>query len=225
MGIAVNLNSTISDCLARNNGDNGIRTGAASVVRGCAARDNGGDGIHAEGSVVDCSASDNSGNGIAAGTGSVVSRCSAEGNGVGIKGFSRTTVIDCHVAGSGTLGIELGDRSSVRGTDVINTNVVNDIDGILMGSDSLVIGNHVRGHVNGSGIIVSGDQNRVEANSVVNADIGIEIQGSNNLVIRNSTAETDNASIFIPLNPNTIGPTVDSLSIGASGNPHANYEH
>jgi hypothetical protein len=224
-GISTNLNSTLTNCVAYGNGGNGFRTGTSSVVTNCAAYDNGENGFQVDGSVTGCVAAENSLAGISGGAGAVISNCAVENNSVGINIFARGQVVNSRIDTSGATGVDLGDRSSLRDCEVTVTNVVNDIDGVVVADDCLVIGNVIRGHVNGDSIIVSGDRNRIEANMIVNADNGINVEGSNNLVIRNSFSDIDGDEIVVPLNPNTFGPTVTSANIGTSGNPHANYSH
>lgn len=225
-GIFVNLSSTVIGCSVHDNGENGIRTGVTSVVQSCSARGNGSEGILAIGSIVNCSAANNNLSGIYAGTSSVVSRCSLDGNHVGIRTSSQVEVLNCQISSSSMIGIDLGTRSTVRSCTVVTTNVISNIDGIIVGDNSLIIDNRVHGHVNSNGIRLDGNQNRVEGNVLMNNSVGLNITGtsSNNLVIRNSYVG-NTTSYTVPLNPNTIGPPVNSGNIATNDSPHANYVH
>ncbi|MBX7208720.1 MAG: right-handed parallel beta-helix repeat-containing protein [Verrucomicrobiaceae bacterium] len=116
-GISVGNQSTVSRCVVRGNGGNGISGGAHCVVLGCVAiGQTAGTGIilGQSGVVSDCTAAENSGNGISVSTGSVVSRCAARLNtGTGISTSIGSTVQGCAATSNGGIGIDVSSGSTV----------------------------------------------------------------------------------------------------------------
>jgi parallel beta-helix repeat protein len=110
---------TIQDCLAEENGSDGIFTGDASVVEDCVAKANVGDGIEVGDSstVTNCSARYNDGAGFTVHGGSTITNCSAgrnDGGGILCLEFS-CTVTSCTVVANDSNGITAPNGSIVTG--------------------------------------------------------------------------------------------------------------
>jgi parallel beta-helix repeat protein len=204
-------NGQFEDLLATNNGGSGIRIGASSTIKGCEGSYNALNGIEsaAYSNIVDCVAVGNSDNGINAGAGSTVTGCNATKNATD------------------------GVHASALGAGLVVTGCVtkdNNGDGIEVLASSLVEGNTAdqNGAVgDGAGIHVLSAGNRIENNNVTNNDRGIDIDAASNVVIRNSATNNGAAGVANEYSDivagNTVGPVVDSSTIGTSSNPHANY--
>lgn len=194
VGIKVDINGAVIDCVAEANAgvgivgaDNcvihhcqsigntgtsshGISVGNDAQISGCVARTNGGSGIVAgtSGELSDCVANNNSGIGINLGGGCTLSNCIASNN-AGSAGISVTagcTIINCIGNTNGDFGITVGDRNMVSGCTCNS----NQVAGIVAANDCVIINNHASqnggGGGGGSGIEVTGSNNRVEGNSV-----------------------------------------------------------
>ncbi|MHC4625127.1 MAG: right-handed parallel beta-helix repeat-containing protein, partial [Planctomycetota bacterium] len=190
-GLMAGLNAVVSGCTAKSNTGRGIDAHNHSTIIGCAAYDNGGKGILAFGNptVVDCTAAYNYG-GITA-EGGVIANCSASHNtyhGFSFCNLGPGTIVNCTARGNGDLGILLTSGSTARGcTSIANTN-----HGILAPSDCLIVGNLCQangaGATDAAGIYVSGCDNRIEGNNVTDNDRGIDVDDSNNIIIKNTAS-------------------------------------
>jgi parallel beta-helix repeat protein len=156
--------------IAQHNGQTGITTGffgSNAVVSNCVATANGGNGISVySGCVVEaCVATANGTNGIAGAPGSIIRGCSAvsnEGNGIYAD---LATVLDCNSSS-------------------------NDMDGLYVTDGCVIRGNRCRsngaGSTNdGANIHVLGNDNRIEDNTCLLADRGIEVSANGNILMRN----------------------------------------
>jgi len=165
-----------SGCLANGNGGDGIQAGVACMVLGCTAYDNGSAGISAMGgcTISDSTAYFNTGDGVAVLSGCTISGCTAYNNlGNGISATSGATVSGC-TARSNTL------------------------DGVRVSSDCHVLSNTCvfNGIGDGAGIHATSDSNRIEGNVCKSADRGIDVDGTGNIIMRNTcTANTINWTI------------------------------
>jgi len=63
---------------------------------------------------------------------------------------------------------------------------------------------------------------RLEGNNIAFCVIGIDVDGTNNLILRNSVRGSTTNDDIVP--GNTAGPIVTSAGIATDSNPHANYE-
>jgi parallel beta-helix repeat protein len=225
-GMDAGVNSTVIQCVAVNNFWRGIYAADGSVVQACTAADNGNTGIsvNAGSTVSDCSSTYNVG-GFSAGTGSTVSRCSARGNdGDGIDA-NQATIVDCTVQANSMRGIVATDGSTVSRC----TARANSQDGMLIGTGCRVSDNtcQFNGYNDaGAGIRVYGNQNRIEGNHVVNNDFGIQIQATNNIIIRNSAQS--NGTNYVFTGAQIFGPTnnlTDASGAITNSNPWANLSH
>ena len=200
-GMRVGNNSIITNCTAFSNGSSGISTaaGEGTVVRGCTATDNGTVGIlvGSGGTVIGCSCKDND-IGIQTIFGSTVSQCSAYSNTtVGIDVGDGSTVSDC-TASSNTTGIQVADRCRVVG----NTCASNSGAGILTDND--------------------GDFNRIEGNHVSGNGTGIDVDGVNNFVVKNTAIA--NTTAYAVVAGNHLAQIVSNPGMFfTSTNPWANF--
>lgn len=186
---------------------------STSSIRDCAAFGNAGPGIVLfDGTVENCTATGNGGGGIRAG-GAVVRGCSARENADGIVGG---VVVHCVAASNEGTGIE--------GTLVSQCTSSNNGIGIrASGFASIQNNNCINNEV---GIQVGGFANRVEGNHVQSGGAGIEVQGSRNMILRNSVWGTANGNFSIA-DGNTFGPVVnasgDLSAIENADHPWANF--
>src|SRR5690606_27504331 len=95
----------------------------------------------------------------------------------------------------------------------------------LAGGLCLVTGNRLRGSGTGisagKGIISTSFGSRIEDNHLTFFDMGVELSGSQNLVVRNSFSRV-NTAINAPTS--IVWPMVTNTTIATISNPHANYE-
>ncbi len=223
-GIETDISGNVVDCLASDNAGHGIQCGVGSTVARCTALANSLNGVQvSDGStVVGCTAQGNQGNaGIFASSLSTVRSCSAEDNAnAGIR-VNTGSVIEACTAGSND-----GNGIQTLGSCRVSANSVsfNVGHGIDAASDSLIIGNVCDGNgfasAFASGIYVTGEGCRIEGNSVLDNDQGLTVDGTGNLVIRNSASGNTNANYAI-LSGNMVGVTVvaptSGLLAGSSG--------
>lgn len=238
-------NLRIENGTVRDWGSTGINVLLSSnvVLRSLICAGNGGDGLTAARAVVsDCVAQDNGASGIAIGRGAI-DRCVSEGNdttgilialgtlsnseasnnmGSGIFADG-STVIGCLAFQNGADGIATGASSVIMSNSVFS-NVENGID---LSSNSCVAHNvcwaNGTGGV-GAGIFVSvGEGNRIEANNLLNNPIGIDIDGTGNLIIRNSAR--GNGTEFTVVAGNGLGDVIGGNGVIISENPWANIDY
>ena len=180
-GFVVQNNATMHNCLAQDNNGYGIAVHDSSTLTNCSAVGNAGVGGISTGAgctIIGCSARNNTNNaaisaGIMAGAGCVISHCTAIGN-TSSASFSATTgmgiytdkslIVDCTTNGNRGDGIRVEAQSTVRGCNSTQNGV--------SGQD-------------GAGIHAQGSSNRIESNNVTANDRGIDVIGSDNLVIHN----------------------------------------
>jgi parallel beta-helix repeat protein len=193
---------SITRCLAAGNGWGGLYLYTGSISHSV-ARGNGEDGIVAShAAVTDCLADNNEGSGIVAGD-STVTRCRVRENGQFGIAARGSTVIGCLSHRNTGDGIEIQSGGGVRDSVA----VLNRGHGFTAINASLLQGNtSIRNGWGGdaAGIYVSGDGNRIEGNHVKGNDRGIEVDGLDNVIVRNSaTVNTTNYDIVAG---NDIGP-------------------
>jgi len=221
VGIFLSTNGVIESCTATDNGTNGISVGNGCVVTGCTSYLNDSAGIASTGSatitdcsaysnaigfniglgstVIGCSARDNTADGFVVSSASVVSNCSAYSNGTdGIRAASTSvTISGC------TASFNVGDGIEVPG----NCHVINNIcDGNGVGAGT------------GMGIKATGTDSRIEGNSLMRNDIGLDVQLSGNFIVRNTAAGngTFNYQIIANNKVGTIVSAPNSLAINGS---------
>ena len=142
-------------------------------------------------------------------------------NGYGITALADSVVESCVVTAS-PKAIAVNANSIVRDCSVSDATdtAIN-----LLGGLCHVTGNRLRGSPTGTsagkGIVSASFGSRVEANHLTFFAVGVELSGSQNLVVRNSFSRT-NTAVAAPTS--IVGPMVTSATIATSSNPHANYE-
>jgi parallel beta-helix repeat protein len=198
-GITVPADSIVVDCISRNNSGYGIATASVSTIRGCTVSGNGLFGINAVGScmVTECLASSNSDAGISAGAGSTVTNCTATLNG-GTPGALNSD------------GINVGPNSSVIDCSADQ----NWSDGIQGSGNCRIVGNNCIANGNGgdgAGIHTSGTRNLIDGNHTIGNDRGIDVDGEDNVIMRNTASNTINYEIVAN---NRVGAIVSAPNSG-----------
>ncbi len=207
-GIRVGYGMTVRNCFVRGNAV-GITSdfGATSIID-CVALLNRGNGIRSfvNSTIERCSSRFNQGNGIEGGFGCVIRSSTTSNNTLyGIYAFNACNVLDC-VSGSDTVA------------------------GIGIQFDSLARGNICSLSSSGVGIFCIDRRNRIEGNHVSSNRIGIQVVGSNNIVVRNTATANSQGDFSIALG-NTFGPIVnasaggDLSTISGGNHPAANIRH
>ncbi len=231
---------------------NGIRSGRGCLVRACSARGNGEHGFEGDYAVnfVDCQATSNTGtgfrvtsnssargctawangqDGISIGLGSVAVDCTSSSNGgSGFTTALSSSVLDCSAYDNLGSGIRLGDASTARGSTCGYNG---------LGAANTGYGIHVAGHEcrvennhcdnNDVGVFVAGHRSRIDGNSCMSNNTGFDIDGLDNLIIRNTASASGGANYSIVAG-NSVAPrvgVVDSdgwTGIGNSDHPWAN---
>jgi parallel beta-helix repeat protein len=218
---------TVVGCMATGNAGAGI---SARVASQCTVESNSGIGLEAA-TASDCSASSNGADGILAKT---VSRCDSalnSGNGISADGVVGSNIADSSASSNVGDGIVANQGSTVKNCTVRK----NEGNGIrALGSCSLLSNtcdSNGFGAANAAGILVTGTGTRIEANHVTSNDRGIDVDGTRNLVIRN-TAHNNGVNYSIVTN-NIVGvivaapasTTINGSTGGAgigTGDPSAN---
>jgi parallel beta-helix repeat protein len=100
----------------------------------------------------------------------------------GVRVGGSSTVEGLSLSANSAPGLTVGD-----GSQVLNSLVVSQGDGIRVGGNTTVLGNTTLGASanQGSGILVSGTGSRIEGNVVSDHAIGIEIDGTGNVIDKN----------------------------------------
>lgn len=195
LGTQNTLNSLFTQVRSSSNAGRGFSIGQGSVIRDCVSHNNSGTGIEINAASVaaQCSAYGNGDDGIDAGAGSTVVNCVAfSNNDDGIVASLGCTIRDCTVRFSGGDGIQASSQC------------------LIIGNNCTFSGNDGG---NGAGIRITGNDNRIEANHCTQADRGIDIDATGNLIIRNTCAgNTTNWDIVAGNSVAPIVSAVDNLS-------------
>lgn len=203
--------SLIEGVTASSNGDRGIFVGEGCVVRACVARLNAGNGIHTytNAAIESCAAHENGFHGIVGGSGSAVTNCTAKDNtGIGII-VSAGIVSACAAYSNSSSGI------SASGTVSNCLSNFNGIHGISMSGAGLAFGNTCQGNgtdtTAGAGIAATSQRVRIEGNNCVSNDIGIDVNTTRCVIVRN-TCSNNTTNWSIDAN-NIYGPIVDRSAV------------
>lgn len=216
-GITAGSGSILEGCAAIYNTQRGIWSEGHGSLTDCTASENGGyDGIYggANASLNRCSASYNGSNGIATAQGCVLDDCVAEFNGYsGIVPGQNSIVKNCSSSHNTLDGIVADENSKVMDCTAINNtgHGINIAHGCVV-SGCVADGNGY-GDATAAGIFVSAGQNRIDENHVTMNDIGIKVDGANNLIVRNSA--NGNTSDYDIGPANGVGNIVTNLVGGA----------
>ena len=203
----------IEDCVIANIRGDGIRILTANsgdvtssgIIRGCVISRCGSDGIEM-------------GFNTATVRGVLIERCTIDQCGSsGINVASSGRILDCVANNNGMTGIRCLSRQMLITGCVAENNSTN---GIQVASDSKVINNVCDGNGaalgDGAGILVTGSGCHIEGNTVTDADRGINVTGSGNLIIKN-TASGNGTNYDIVVN-NRVGVIVlPPFSIAIAG--------
>jgi len=168
--------------------------------------------------------------GIEVGSASLVAESIAYGSGHhGIVADAGSIVRDCVVHNNTQNGIWATTYTSGQfiheGTLITGCNVdFNDRNGIRVDGHAYVLNNQIRysdslGVEGKAGIWVNGDGNRIEGNHITMNNIGIDLDGNNNLIIKNSLIDNPTCADVAP------GTTGNVFQIGstASAGHWANF--
>lgn len=223
IGIFGHLTS-VENCVSVGNGDVGIKTVGGSIVN-CTASLNLADGLRAfDGGVIADSASFNNQIGIIAVDGSVVKNCSTFNNfEIGISASNGSTVHACGVRGNFDAGVVLETGSSLIDSTISN----NLSDGVRAERGCRVENNTIDNHSAGAGVLVTGQNNRIDGNNITGGQTGVRVEGENNFVVRNTVSDIQNH--FQINTGNAFGPIVNVSGNGSmagaleADHPWANF--
>ncbi len=196
-GIVAGDGSMLSECLAQDNTGEGIRAGVGSTLASCVAVSNY-TGIYAyDGcTLTSCSASGNKVIGISANQGSTLTGCAASYNASnGINVAIGSTLTDCSAFYNAGDGFYTADGCTIiRCSAAYNAG-----DGIQISSRCRVenctaIANG-RGAGTGAGIHAPKTDSRIDGNDVKGNDLGLYVEGTGNLIVRNSSRDLNEISV------------------------------
>ncbi|MEM0983127.1 MAG: right-handed parallel beta-helix repeat-containing protein [Planctomycetota bacterium] len=205
-GILAGTGCTIVNCSTFDNNGEGIQTGVGCVIENCTAANNGNIGISlaSNGTIRGSNAYNNGSIGISVNINSRAIGCTSTSN--GSDGFSlnfNAQIIDCSANSNIENGIEGNDSALIEGCSAID----NRMNGIRVRNASTVRDNKCEGNGvgtnDGAGVFVTGVENRIDGNDVANNDRGIDVDGTRNLVIRNSASS--NGSNYTIVGNNSVG--------------------
>lgn len=226
-GMLTGQGASVESCTASFNKGLGIYVLEGSRVRDCTMESNAADGLYLDGGgceVIGCIAIGNGLNGVAAIYGGAISQSTAEHNGAdGMWSIAATTFVECRATLNQGDGIEAGEGSTVRHCIARE----NGQDGLRLAARVEATGNHAEKHHAGAGIRAAGGWVRIDGNTLAANAIGVRVEGTGCLVVRNgASASTTQAFDIAP--GNAYGPIVDVAGVGdlsqvpGSGHPLAN---
>jgi len=206
----------IEDLRVHGNGNNGVVVGGGSFVRDTSSTGNAVTGIVADvgTSVIGCTARNNASIGISLSSGSMATDCTAQFNGTGFDLALGSRVVHS-VSRLNTTGITGSDGVSIEECTVDrNTN-----DGIRVVSRGLVRGNVARANA-ADGIQATGNENRIEDNESSTNGVGIQVNGSSNLIIKNSVSGNTTLEYSVSAGNKFAPVSIDPATAG----PWANFD-
>lgn len=243
LGLATNV--IVKNIRASGNTEDGIRVGSGSLIKECVAEGNGRDGINAldSSSVLDSVARMNGIVGIRAHYRCTVSNCTASENITGILVDEDTTVVEstassntlygittslgghvinCTASDNGEQGIRaVSGYARIEGCSVSRNGEY----GISVTANCLIIGNNLyfngRGVSGGAAIFAEFGDNRIDGNHMTRNDIGIDVDGLDNLVVRNTAIYNTGLDYDIAAG-NEVGTIVSTI---AGAGPWDNFEN
>ena len=256
-GITAGTGSVIIECTATGN-NFGISASTGCKITSCNAYENTGTGIFgsAGSSVINCVSHANDGIGIEVGFGVTIADCSAAYNGShGYEASNATTITDCTAIASGGSGFFAYNNVIIRGCTAVDntlngidsqTNCTiedclsqgNTLDGIECGAYAVVRNNNCRGNGAdagvGAGIHATANDARIEGNYCSANDVGIDVDGSENVIVRNTCG--NNTQNFNFVANNIYGTIIDrtapataavagNAAAGTMGTTDANANH
>ena len=216
IGIAAGQSTIVRDCLAEDNGGDGVRTSFGALVQNCVSRNNNGSGFVLDlgGAIVNAVATSNGGSGIVvAGRGSITGCVARSNDDAGIDALS-SRITDC----VSTFNTGAGFDVSLGCVVTECQSFANQTHGFVVGSDCRVIDCSSNSNgttiADGSGVLVTGSDARIEGNTANDNDFGIRVTGSGNLIIRNSCSGQGTAYNIVA--NNRYGAIVDISAAGAA---------
>lgn len=233
-GITVSSNSTVTNCVSRQN-TTGIVVESACVLTGCASYDDGSTGLVANtGSVVqNCSVFNAGQVGIFADIGCTVIGCTARAcGGMGIRVDDGALVSQCSVTSNGDHGIYSGRSAMV----IVCNSSFNAGDRIRVKDRSIVRGNTLSTNGlngDGAGVAIFGADCPVEGNNCTGADRGVDVGFAGNFIVRNRCSGSTvnyllvSGNVCLVVNAATAG-NISSSSGGTapgSTDPNAHFSY
>jgi len=214
-GIHGGSSVSIANCVSQRNGQYGIYVFSCGVIDNCNCYDNDADGFYVgDGCILNSVSVNNASNGYALGVSVVAENCSAKDNdGHGFLAYYEAILRGCFARANNL------DGFNINRTSIIDCQAAyNDAHGIMAEDRCRVVGNSCNNNGwsgEGWGVLISGDNNRVEDNSVVDNDKGLVIDGRDNLVINNSASDNSNGSSnYVFGSGNALGTLVDMTASG-----------
>lgn len=210
------IGGRVQNVMANFNGERGIFVNDFFTIRNCQAAGNGVDGFRLDAgtTVMECIAVANGRHGFDLVAGNIASDCVADGNtGSGFSALSDNVVTGCVSIENLSDGILAQDENVLR--------------------DNSCMRNGVNSNPIGAGIQIGGANNRLEGNTCDRNEIGIDVDGPDNFIVRNVCSGNSLANWTIVAG-NTYGPIVvmpagaavsgDSAPGGVgSTDPNANF--
>jgi parallel beta-helix repeat protein len=181
--------------------------------------------------VSNSSATENSSSGFTIGAGGFISHCLAKSNGFdGIAMDNACSAMNCITSSNGANGIRTAIGCSV--VDCFAQG--NDDSGIQCSNTCLIRGNTCSDNGSVAGIFAVNTGNRIEGNNCSSAAVGIRVNGSDNIIIKNTCRGNTTNWIFVA--GNAYGPIVNAPSGAAvsgstasaalgSTDPNANFSY
>jgi len=150
--------------------------------------------------VVDCIASGNSVHGIIAHWGGIIEGCVASNNGengIWSAGYAGTLISGCAVDFNGRNGIRVLDDAKVHGNQIR--------------------ANDPSGTTGKAGIWVEGWNNHIEGNTIVENNIGIDLDGNRNTIVRNIVGNSLTSDFAV--DPSATYNLIPVFTMGSPGSP------
>jgi hypothetical protein len=227
--ISLGNNARLSNVTVRNVTGTGVTVGEGSVLTGCRSSSNTLSGflIGSRSVVTDCLATSNSTHGFAGFDSITFTNCRAESNfAAGYIFNDRCTFTACSASLNGQGGYSVRDGAtfmncyaSDNGGDGFFarfgsrwescTSRSNTFDGIEASSGAYILNcvldTNGQGVASGANIRITGDSGRIEGNSLIGADFGIQTTSGGNVIVRNNAR--NNTNNYGGISPgNDVGP-------------------
>jgi len=234
-------NNQLTDIRAFSNGYAGVTLGDDSIISYCTAIGNSVVGINIgdDSSVLNCTAQGNA-TGIGGGSGSIINHCNVSGNHVdGITVMSGATISYCTARENGR-GFYLNSNSSIFESAAYN-NMSNGIEtaygcsikscvasaniaaGIQVSSQCHIKDNTCDYQNGDPCIYTTGSGNRIEGNQMTDSGIGLRVDSTGSLIIRNSAS--GNATAYMIAAGNRVGGIINLTGGGfTNNNPWVNFD-
>jgi len=216
-GILTGRSATIENCTSTLNTGIGVYVAETSQVRGCIFEGNTTDGLYLDGGgcvITSCIAEANGRHGIAVIYGAAITDSTAEHNGGdGMWSIAAVTFAGCRSSFNAADGFEAGDGSTL--TRCVARE--NGEDGLRLGNRVSASECHAVDQRNGAGIRAVGGSSRIEGNTLVANSIGVRVEGTGCLIVRNSSTSSTSKTEFDIGPGNAHGPIVNVAGIGNLG--------